>query len=273
MIGRRAVIGLSLLSALIFCAFAAQSASAEKSVNTTAFTCVKSGGSTNLDFADEHCDEPVPAGTGKWEHKKIPLDETTGVEVSSEKVTNGTKDDEPAVLKGAIGLTKTEISCTEVIDTGSTLHNVETEKKHTLTGEAKVHYNKCEVLKPAKCTVKAPIVTTATVVGVEKLGAEANTMGIEYKGIGEKENFATITFEGAECALKGQVFEVRGSVVATSGPTTASSQTNKYSGATVVFTPEKEMEKLKFGANTAEFTNIATLRMDGGDPITATTGT
>src|SRR4051794_22799207 len=50
MIGRRAVGGLALLCALLFSAFASQSAFAE----TTAFECTKSA--ATLDFSDAHCD-------------------------------------------------------------------------------------------------------------------------------------------------------------------------------------------------------------------------
>jgi hypothetical protein len=41
-------------------------------------------------------------------------------------------------------------------------------------------------------------------------------------------------------------------------PTTESSPTNHWSGATVVFTPEKEMQKLKLGVEVAEFSTIVT---------------
>jgi hypothetical protein len=57
MIGRRAVVSLSLLSALLFSAFAAQSASATKATNTTTFTCVKGTPGTEQ-FEDAHCDKP-----------------------------------------------------------------------------------------------------------------------------------------------------------------------------------------------------------------------
>ena len=84
MIGRRATVGLSLLCALAFCAFAAQSASAAKAVNTTAFTCVE--GATK-DFSDAHCDTKVTAGTGQYGHVVIPQGTTT--EVVGENTTTG----------------------------------------------------------------------------------------------------------------------------------------------------------------------------------------
>jgi hypothetical protein len=91
MIGRRAVVGLSLLSALLFCAFAAQSASAalKTSTNTTGFTCVK-GVTEKGDFKDEHCDE-TNVGKGAFKHELIPLNTTTEVEFSNEKSQNRQK--------------------------------------------------------------------------------------------------------------------------------------------------------------------------------------
>ncbi len=272
MIGRRAVLGLSLLSALLFCAFAAQSASAAKAVNTTAFTCAPATPGTG-DFGDAHCDEKK---TGNFKHDLIPLNETTAVAATNEKVTNSTKDSEPATLTGKIGLTATEIHCNKVKfdTTKSFIHNVETEsKKHTLTGTARVEYTDCSVSKPLKCDIAEPLIWEANFEGVEKLGPLANTMGIEFKGEKAEETFTEILYTGAECALKNQTFKVKGSAIATSGPGTEASQSNKWAGATLAFTPKNEMQKLKLGANTVELHSILTPSMSGGNPIAATTTT
>jgi hypothetical protein len=283
MIGRRAVVGLSLLSALLFCAFAAQSASAAKSINTTFFTCAPDG--TNKgDFKDAHCDE-TNKGAGAFKHELIALNTTTEIEVSNEKVTNNTTEDEPATLKGKVAGAKVDIECTKVttsVDKNgkseSNIHNVETEvggkKVHTATGTVAVHYSDCKVTELLKCTVKEPIPTRAVVTGAEELGAGKNEMGLEFTQ-DEGKPFAEITFEGAECAVKGKTFNVTGSAIGTSGPTTTSSQTNKESGATVVFTAANGMQNLKLGPEAAEFTNIATTTMfgAGGNGIAATTVT
>ncbi|MGB7686023.1 MAG: hypothetical protein WBL45_09615 [Solirubrobacterales bacterium] len=280
MIGRKAVIGLSLLCALLFCAFAAQSASAEKSTNTTAFTCVASGGTTNKDFVDAHCDEAITPGKGSFEHLVIANDTTTALAATNDKVTNGTKDSEPATLKGTIGLAKVDILCTKVKNdtTKSFIHNVDSgEKKHTVTGEARVEYTGCEVKELAKCIVTEPIVAEATFVGTEGLGAAKNEMGQNFVGKGKEETFAEIQFtnksEAEKCSLDKKIFPVKGSAIGTSGPTTKSPQTNKHSGATLVFSPENGMEKLFLGPNAAEFTSIVTPTMSGGNPITLTTTT
>lgn len=274
MIGRRAAVGLSLLCALLFCAFAAQSASAAKSTNTTAVTCVPSekGG-----FNDAHCDIPNAGGTGKFTHEAIPLNETKTVNATNQKVTNETKEHEAVRLNGSIGLTKVEISCTtlETDTSNSFVHNVESESKHTMTGNGTAVISECTVLKPAKCIIKGPIRADANFSGAEKLGAAENEMGVEFVGANAEETFAEVTFEGAECALKGQTYKVKGSMIGTSGPGTESSQTNKWSGATIVFTAKKEMEKLKLGSGTAEVSTIVTPTGTGGGanpiPITTTT--
>lgn len=262
MIGRRAVVGLSLLSALLFCAFAAQSASAAVSTNTTMYTCITAPG--NGDFEDAHCDKRHPEKKGNFTHELIPLNTTT--EVAAEQTTN-------AVLKSKVGLTATEITCTVTKNNAaeSLSHNVDNAGKHELTGVVVTEFKTCTVNKPAKCTVKEPIVSRAKVVGVEKLGAGANEMGAELKGSGEEETFAEITFEGAECSLKGKTFKVKGSVIGTSP--IGNTIEPKHTGGTAVFSPEKEMEKLKLGVEVAEFTVTVTQKMAGGGAITATTVT
>jgi hypothetical protein len=283
MIGRRAVVGLSLLSALLFCAFAAQSASAAKSINTTFFTCAPDA--TNKgDFKDAHCDE-TNKGAGAFKHELIPLNTTTEIEVSNEKVTNNTTEDEPAVLKFKFSGVKLTIQCTKVKSkqnankqSESNIHNVETEvagkKVHTATGTLVVEYSECIVTGVAKCTIKEPIKTTTVVTGAEELGATKTEMGLEFTQ-DEGKPFTEFTFEGAECAFKGKAFNVTGSTIGTSGPTTTSSQTNKESGATIVFTAANGMQSLKLGTEAAEFSSIFTLSMfgAGGNPIAATTFT
>ncbi len=263
MIGRRAVIGLSLLSALVFCAFAAQSASAAKAVNTTMSTCVDVGAVKTGSFTDDHCDKRGETANEKFAHFSIPLNETT--QISAEDTAN-------SVLKSKIALTAVEITCVNLENNASEslAHNVETEGKHTLTGVVVTKFSFCVVNKPAKCTVKEAIVTQATFQGVEGLGASGNEMGVEFKGSGEEETLAEITFQGASCALKEKTFKLKGSVIATSG---SGSQTAGHSGATSVFTPEGGMQNLKIGAEKAEFFATAAQEMLIGNPIAATTTT
>lgn len=270
MIGRRATVGLSLFCALLFCAFAAQSASAASATNTTAFTCVEIAAGTGA-FTDAHCDSK---GKGNFEHQELTakIGETTQVIVTNEKTASSTTASEPAVLKGEPFKVKTEITCTVVSGSG-TLGNTEPSAKvHKVSGKITTNFSKCTVAKPAKCTVKEPIVVAAETEGVEGLGAGKNEMGVEFKPEGGKKTFTTITLEGAECPLKGLPFNIEGTAIATGGTAT---QTEKHSGATAVFTKAMTEKTLKAAEKFAWFSAKTTVRMEGagGNPITLTTVT
>jgi hypothetical protein len=267
MIGRRSTIGLALLCAFAFCAFAAQSAMAEKgvhAVNTTAVTCVPSAEGF---FKDAHCDEKLASPTGKFEHAAISNDTTTEIEVSQTKTSK---------LKGTLAGVNTEVTCNKVKSVAgkSFIHNVEIEKKHTVTGTVQVQFTECTVLKPTKCVIKEPIVTTATFEGVEELGINKDTMGVEFVGKNANKEFAELTFEnkGAEkCALLngGKPFIVLGSVIATGTPPPK----EKHAGATLNF--NMFPQTLEIGLKPAEFEGTFTTTMAGagGNPIALTTTT
>jgi hypothetical protein len=270
MMGRRAVVGASLLCAIAFCAFA-QSAAAEPAKNTTAFTCVEGGG--KKDFADPHCDNKVPAGEGKFGHVGIPLNETTEITVTNAKTKTETKESSNTVFRFTFEGVATEVSCKGVHGTG-TLHNVEpVEKEHKVTGTLTIIVNECKVLKPAKCAVKQPIEFKTEFEGVEGLGPEKNTHGIEFKPDGAA-SLMEITFEGPECALKEKAALVLGTMVATGQP----KPNERHSGATLFFTAEMTKETLKVQEKPAEHVGTLTMRMApiGGveqNPISFTTFT
>lgn len=279
MISRRAVIGVSVLSGLLICAFAAQTASAlivTPSPNTTAFTCVAK---PNGGFSDAHCDN---VGAGDFGHEFIALNTTTEINLTNQKVTNATKDAEPKVFKTTIGLAKVTIECT----TGgsntknSKVHNIEPASgQHTFTGTVETELSTCNVKELAKCTIAEPVIFKSLVHGVEKMlgpKGEPNAMGLEFVGHGPEEAFGEFAFKnkGAEaCSLNGKSFPVKGRMIATNGPTTESKQDNKHSGATLVFTPKNSMQTLKIGPNTATFETVSTATMVGGNPIAMTTTT
>jgi hypothetical protein len=270
MTGRRAVLGLSLLCALLSCALAAQGASAAPAKNTTAFTCVKGGGAK--DFKDAHCDEKVTPETGEYGHVVAPLNETTKVIVTNEKTKNGTTESTPAVLKGELGGAKLEISCTKVSGEG-TLTNEEPEAKtHGGKGSGATQFSSCTVLKPSKCTIK-PVEVSATGEGLEELGAGKNEMGGELRPPSGK-IFVTITLEGESCALKGKPLEVEGTAIATSTP----APTAVHTGTTAILTNAMTKETLKIGGKPAEISASTTVRrapVEGKEqnPISSTTVT
>ncbi|HEX5610845.1 MAG TPA: hypothetical protein VFX45_12230 [Solirubrobacterales bacterium] len=90
--GRRAIVGLCMLCALLISAFAAQSASA---AGTTAYTCrnVPASG-----FSDSHC-KVVSVPNGPFSHVSIPLNTTTEF-TDSNNTTGGAK--ENTLLKATI---------------------------------------------------------------------------------------------------------------------------------------------------------------------------
>ncbi len=294
MIGRRATTGLALLCALMFCAFAAQSASAQvgtHATNTTAFTCVNVGANKG-EFKDEHCDEKVGAEKGSFAHKEFPESKaTTAIEVTNEKTSDDTTKAYSATLTVIHLGVHTEITC-EVVKSKAGgknwIQNVEKEGKHTVEGTVEVEFTACKVLKPLKCEVTEPIQIIAKFKGVEGLkgSGKEKTMGVEFTQ-DEGKNFAELSFKnkGAEvCAFNGKTFPLTGAFTATGKP--EPSATNKHSGATSIFVPNKteptgkqvkpaeEMQTLKFSTSTAHFDARLTTRMaEKGNPITTTTVT
>ncbi|HEX5609269.1 MAG TPA: hypothetical protein VFX45_04155 [Solirubrobacterales bacterium] len=86
MTGRRAIVGLCMLCALLVSAFAAQGASA---VGTTGYTCNTTGTAVGTKFSDAHC--KTSNVNGEFRHVEIPKGTTTELTVSNE-TTEGVKD-------------------------------------------------------------------------------------------------------------------------------------------------------------------------------------
>ena len=269
MIGRRTVIGLSLLSALLFSAFAVQSASAAISANTTMFTCVDTGEAKTGDFTDAHCDTEGEKGKSQYAHVSISNGSTTKLQATNK--TTGVET-VATVLKSKVGLVSTEITCNTVESNteNSLAHNEELNGKHTITGLAELKFTNCSVQKPAKCDVVEPIVAKVEMNGVDKLGAGETEMGLEIKGIGAEETFTEMTFTEAECTLKGTTVKLKGSAIGTGKV----AQGKKHAGATMVFSPENGMQKLKFGTSEATVTSTVTVtNATSKTPISPTTTT
>jgi len=263
MIGRRTVVGLSLLSALLFCAFAAQSASAAVAKNTTAVTCVEGGGAK--DFSDAHCDNAVAPGTGKFGHVAIENGKATTLSITNAKTQNNTTEAAPTILKGTIFGVKSEIVCKTVSGEG-TLTNEESGKEHKVKGSVTANFTSCVANKPSGCKVKEPITVKSNTEGVEGLGAGANEMGLEFKPT-EGTIFSSVVLEG--CLLAG-TYNTTGTAIGTGTP----APTSKHSGTTNVFTNAMTKETLKLAGNPAEVSSTTTVTMSGGgNPVALTTTT
>jgi hypothetical protein len=273
MIGRRAVVGLTLFAALALWAFAAQSASAAVAKNTTAVTCVKGGGKS--DFKDAHCDEKVEAGKGEYGHVAVEPGKTTNVVITNEKTKNGTTETTPTTFKGTAFAVKLEGSCQTVTGEG-TFKNEEPEPGvHTGSGTGMIKATNCKVDKPAKCTVKEPLEIPGVGSPVEGLGPGKNEMGAELKPA-KGEIFTSLTLEnkGAEiCALAGKPLEVKGTAIVTSNL----APTEIHTGATAVLTNAMTKETLSLGGNPVEVSGTTTVRpvVEGKaqNPLTSTTVT
>lgn len=260
---RKGTVGLALICALVFCALAAQGASAAEGKNTTAFECVKGGGSK--DFSDAHCDNNVGAGKGEYGHVVLPK-EKVALTISNEKTKNETKEAASTVLKGTIFGLKSEIVCKTVSGTGSLTNEEPSAGAHRVKGTVEAKFSSCTAVKPALgCKVKEPITVASSVEGVEGLGAGKNEMGLEFKPTGE--HFATVTLEG--CLAAG-TYNTDGTAIATGTP----SNTAKWSGATSVFTAAMTKETLKLAGNAAEVESTTTVtRTSNGNPVALTTVT
>src|ERR1043166_1865554 len=101
MIKRRAVLGLSLLTALLSCTFMAEGASAAQAVDTTTYTCFDTGDFETGDFTDGHCDTLGKPGKAKYKHEPFggPFSKTE-LTTTNCGVTDSTKKCEPTVVKG-----------------------------------------------------------------------------------------------------------------------------------------------------------------------------
>lgn len=259
----KTAVGLALICALFFGVLAAQSASAAEGKNTTAYECVENGGAK--DFSDAHCDTAVTAGTGKFGHVAIPVNEKITISITNAKTKNSTTESTNTVLKGTVFGTKTEITCKTVSGSG-TLTNEEPEAKvHRVKGTVEAKFTSCTVNKPAiGCKVKEPITVSSNVEGVEGLGAGKNEMGLEFKPTGA--HFASVVLEG--CFIAG-TYNTDGTAIATSN----TSNTGKFSGATSIFTAAMTKETLKLAGNPAEVESTTTVSKSGGNPIALTTAT
>lgn len=245
MIGRKTVLGLSLLSALALCAFMAQGASAawETAKHTTIFTCVEGG---TKDFKDAHCKESVTAGTGKFGHVEIAAGKPTKVTVSNE-TTAGAR--EPAVLTGSLFGATVKVTCQKVANGAAenVLENKQTETEgkitHDVVGKSSVVFTECKVEgNGATCKVKEPVKTDTNVAAQEE--PTTGNMAFNFTPLVEGTAYATLEFEGGCLITKT---EVKGSARGTP------------EGATINFKAEDESLTAFGGA--ATFTGKFTVKM------------
>jgi hypothetical protein len=255
MTGRRAILGLSLVCALAFAAFGAANASA---LGTTQFTCKP--GTTAAGFKDAHCTEAVPSSPA-FVHEGIAENVDTAI-LGTNLNTDGTR--KSATLVSSSAGVAVEITCKIVKATGTARNIIDGAGVMQVHGTGvTVHYEECEVLKPAKgeCLIVGGKITTEPITSTTfENGAEE---GVEFKPAGATP-FVTITFEKCKNAALNKAFPVQGSVKATA------------SGATLDVTPATSEKTLTFGGEVAKLTQTTTQKMEEvggteGNGVTLTT--
>jgi len=252
---RRATAGLSLLSALVLCAFAAPPASA---AGTTAVTCVETKAKEG-DFTDAHCGTQVKVGEGLFAHAPIESNKETQISLSNEKTLSATTAAQPLVFGGTLFGVKIKFSCSVVSGTGALVNEEPKEKVMQAAGDAVIEATNCVMSEPAKCSVKEPFVWDTHFKTYEN-GLE---MGLEFTPKNGKV-FGFWEMQGSECALKGKSTAIEGSFKGTLGGTT------EGKGATIGLT-EASTANLKWGEKSYTLTGSMTPRMKEGNPIAFTT--
>jgi hypothetical protein len=184
MIGRRAVIGLSLCCALGFSAIAATGAMAETKT-TTAFTCVPAEGGEG--FSKEHCAGADAVKTGaKFKHEAIAVGKGTAFHATNEKTSSETTASTNAVITATVGGLKAVITAKKVTATGE-LENFEdptTKAMDIKQRKVVIHFTEV-VLSGALATVEGCKIENETIITNELTSTSLlNTMEAEYSGPG-----------------------------------------------------------------------------------------
>ena len=187
--GRRAIVGLCLLCAMAFSAFAAQSAMAAK--GTTLFTCVEGG---TKDFANADCN--VQPGT-KFGHVEVAQDLTTHTKYVSTTTPK---------FKSTVAGTAFTLESTMLTGTGSCFNRLNGKEHWIQCSKIKLTYDEVTV-SPTSCGVtglpggpgmietKTLKATTQTELMALKLEPEAGTVVAEWEWTG-----ATCPFVGSGTA-------------------------------------------------------------------------
>jgi hypothetical protein len=270
MIGRKSIVGLSLLAVFAFCALAAQGASAawQTSNKSTAWTCAPNGG--KKDFSDAHCDHTVAEGTGSFGHVEIAKSTQTPITITNEKTASNTTAAQPVALNSELFGVPVTITCQKVANAaGSTSYIENTEPS---AGNMQVHgtiwidITLCG-MEGIPCEVAEPITIHILFHAVEE--PTKGAMALEFTPTEGSTTLTTIHFKPG-CFIEEAPIE--GKLKSTGG----TGSTANESGATSVFEGGNEMSELSLGGSPATFTGKFTTRMEKvngveQNPITITT--
>jgi hypothetical protein len=242
MMGRKSVIGLAVLCALVFSAISATSAFA----GGRAFTCAPGG----TQFSDAHC---LTAGTG-FGHEEIANNKETFVTVTNERTASGTTAAEVSKLKGKIAGIATEVQCTGVSGEGELFN-----RAAFVEGTGELTYTGCTVTLPAgrECIVPGGTVTTEELFATTE-GLGANEIEVEPV---VPPVLAVVPIAGCKAGLPPPcACKVEGSLIATTSGATA----------TTIHATITAQKTLTLAGNAAGLQGALTISMEGGNPIVLT---
>jgi hypothetical protein len=208
MTGRRAIVGLCMLCALMISAVAAQGASAEQ-----AYTCGANLG--NKDFSDSHCKTNVGSGNGGFGH--LLITEKTNITGTSEATGSPTVTKLKSVQAGVT----LEIQATSVSGTGEMENS-----GGNASGSGTLTYKGVTVTAPAGkgCSVVGGEVKT------NKLAATTAGLTKQLKfSPFEGETFASFEVTGCSNAALNHVYTAKGSV---KGDVSGATTTTTHAGTT-----------------------------------------
>jgi hypothetical protein len=264
MTARKNIVGLCMLCALVFSAFAAQGASAATK-GTTAFTCVSGAGT----LRGQHC---LTTGTASatFGHVAIAENTTTELEVTNEKTFEETTTARPTILKGTIAGVALTLTAKKVSKGPESVNWVENKKaasgEHYIHGEFRIHFTEvtanhgCKIfddtggVKGAEGTLTTTQLTTTTegqgdflkfqpsvgnvILTYTVSGCEAGFSSLEktYKVEGSVKGVptgATVVFSHAETTAQGTL-KLNELTVGTEGALTLS---GRAKGSTGAYTP------------------------------------
>ena len=268
MIGRRAVVGLSLLCALAFSAFAAQSAVAVK--GTTAFTCepAKEGAG----FSDEHCEKAVGAGAS-FKHSEIKPGVKTQLSVSNNET--GGKNSTGKIYALFLGeeIRLEAGGFTSCINKVSLENKENGAKQMEAAGEFCGEFFNVEAKTPVGCKVKKGVVKVPEKNEIKTVVKKIEEKQQMYTEIAAPEKKPLMTFELEGCPVP----EMNNVAINITGSAAANVTTEeKLDGPTLEFLTEQTEKTLKVGENVAKFEGSLTTRMlpavgQESNPVVVTT--
>ncbi len=218
MTGRKAIVGLCVLCALMISAVAAQGANAEVK-GTTVFTCKKVTPAVGtVGFKDAHCKEEVSTNA-EYEHFAVAPETTT--ELTGSNGTTGAGSSLAVLTSTQSGIAE-EITAKKVSPGAGTpwVKNRTTGSEHYYEGEGKLLYTEVEITKPAGkgCKVKGGAVETkqlrATSMATEKDPKLNEEMLLKFEPA-EGTVFAEFEVEACTTEALNGLYKVEGSLKAT----------------------------------------------------------